>query len=238
MRKDLGFEMQHPRIREEELFEESHDTLESLDLPILALSPGMGSGWSVGDEVSMVIPGGLRVICGVRSRSNSAEKVLLSGLRVSFSELLVGDGEKHVVRRGRVVPTREKGRVGEASDVIGKACGVAAEAVIVHNEGRAVEPRRSERWYHVPSVVPAARGVVAGARGLSDRVPSLAKEAWWVPHEGRPVGVGSRRVTVRRRGVSECGSSVARQAWRVSPAGAGVIARESMLTPGGAGVLP
>jgi hypothetical protein len=98
MPKDLVFEMQHPRIREEEFFEESRDTPESLDLPILALSHGMGSGWSVGDEVSVSMLGGRRVICGVPSRLNRSRNVLLSRLGVSFSELLVGDGERRIAR--------------------------------------------------------------------------------------------------------------------------------------------
>jgi hypothetical protein len=118
--------------------------------------------------------------------------------------------------------------VGEASDVVGEACRVAAEVVVVHNEGLAVEPRRSERRYYVPSVVPAARGVVVEGGGLSERVPWLPKEASWVPHEGQPVGVESRRVIVRRRDVSEGGTWMARQAWRVAAPDRCVTTRASV----------
>ena len=85
------------------------------------------------------------MICGVRPRSSGAEKVLLSGFRVSFSALRVGNGERHVTQRRRIVASQDNRRVLEASGVGGETCGVAAEAVIVSNEGLIVEPRRSER---------------------------------------------------------------------------------------------
>ena len=124
-----------------------------------------------------------------------------------------------------------------ASDVVGKARWVAVRARVVRNEGPDVEPRRSERCYQVHSVVPRARGVASGGCGLSERVRGLPKDARWLSPEGQRVSVGSRRVFVQRRCVSECGDSMARQAWRVSPPATGVIARESMRTPGGCGLL-
>jgi hypothetical protein len=83
MSKQLFFEMLQARIPKEGPGEEHRDTLESLDLTILALSHGTESGSTVGDEVTRIVRRAGRVIRRVEWLSSGAENVLCSGLRVS-----------------------------------------------------------------------------------------------------------------------------------------------------------
>lgn len=67
-------------------------------------------------------------------------------MEVAGEEMRVAREKRDVLGRGRVV--------------LDDAKGVMVRARRVHNEGRKVEPRRSERRYHVPSVGAGARGVM------------------------------------------------------------------------------
>ena len=166
--------------------------------------------------MTLIMRGRRRVIRRVQYLSNGVESVLLSGRCVSFSEMIVCNGGGDVARQRRIVRTRERRRVREASEVADAACCVAPGVAVVHHEGLGVSPRSTERRYHVHSVVPGARGVVArdrrvmeAVRWMVKRVSCLPEDARWLPHEG----------------------------WRVAPRGRGVKEREPMLTAEGTALV-
>lgn len=138
----------------------------------------------------MVGCGRPRVVRRGRIQIDDSTDVVIGDQLVSISALLVGEGGQRGARRRRVVRSRSTRRLDRARDMDDEASGVAAAAPRVHNEGRTVEPRRSERRYHVPNVGAAARGVVArglwvpknvswvsdGVWSVSDGAPGLARE--------------------------------------------------------------
>ena len=185
MGKDLFLEMLYAWIRELRSLQVYRDTPESRALTFLTLSHGVRSGWGVGDEGTVIMCGGRRVICGVQYLSNGAEDVLLSGRCVSFSEMIVCNGGGDVARQRRIVRTRERRRVREASEVAAAACGVVPGVAVVHHEGLGVSPRSTERRYHVHSVVPGARGVVSRDRRLIEAVRWVVRGVSCLPEDGR-----------------------------------------------------
>lgn len=63
-------------------------------------------------------------------------EVMVRAACVSISELLVRNREQRGGAQSRVVRDRGKRRVEGAREVVDEACGVAAAAPRVHNEGR------------------------------------------------------------------------------------------------------
>lgn len=136
----------------------------------------------------------------VQGRFEGWQAVVVRGVYLTISELLVGSGGQHGTARRRVVHDQGKRRVEAAREVVVEARGVAAAAPLVHNEGRSVEPRRSERRYHVPSVGSGARGVAGQGRRVSAEAP-------WVSDGGPGLAREVQRMTARVRRV------VARSHW-------------------------
>lgn len=82
----------------------------------------------------------------------------------------------------------ERCRVGGSRSWVAWACSVAPGASMVHNGGLEVEPRGSERRYHVHNVGPEARGVVG-------RGSRLRQDGWCARVEVRWVRLGARRLS-------------------------------------------
>ena len=208
MREQLLLEMLRPRMREEELSQESHDSAESGDLAVLTLPHGWEWGRRVAVEVQVVVREGLRVISRVLVQLQRVSDVMRSVMTVLRSGRCVGD-EGELVRRGRLVVADAEIRRGSgASEVVDGWCCVAAAASARQRAGLVVNPRRSERRYYGHSVGPGARGVQSQGRRLSKGARRLPNEARWRKAEAHPVSVASAAVPARGVRVSACGDAL------------------------------
>lgn len=137
-----------------------------------ALAVSIGSRWRscdlslrgvsrVADAVIAVRCRGLGVIRRGWTRCKEGWGVVIRASRVSIAERLVIDGEEWGAWRGPEAQGRGERGVERARAVIGGVRGVAAAAPDVHNEGRKVGPRRSERRPQGPEVSAGERVVAA-----------------------------------------------------------------------------
>jgi hypothetical protein len=143
------------------------------------------------------------------TRINESPAVVSRVPCVSIAEPLVVGRAERVERRRLVVDGRSACEVGRVRAVVAGAYRVMAAAPHVHNEGRKVAPRRSERRPRVPSVGTGARGVVARIRRVprdvqcvSHRVSTVASNGLNRAREGRHVSSRAGVVVARSRSVS------------------------------------